>query len=142
MKHLLFAVLLLLGTATYASDQQVTDTTAYESVIGDDIDKPYIKVEKMPMFPGGQSALFDYLTYNVKYPEAARKKGIAGTVICEFVVDKDGSITDVKVLRSGGHPSLDKEAVRVLKNMPKWIPGEKDGKKVRVKYTVPLNFRL
>jgi len=98
--------------------------------------------EKMPMYPGGKNALIEYLTYNMKYPEVARKQRIEGKVLCEFIVDKDGSITDVKVLRSGGHPSLDQEAVRVIKAMPKWLPGEQGGKKVRVRYTIPLNFHF
>ena len=67
---------------------------------------------------------------------------IEGRVICQFVVDRDGTIEDVQVVKSGGHPSLDKEAVRVIKLMPKWKPGLQDGKPVRVRYTVPVNFRL
>ena len=91
----------------------------------------FVVVETMPEFPGGQQALFKYLSENVKYP-----------VICQFVVNKDGSIVDVEVVRSGGDPSLDKEAVRVIKSMPKWKPGKQRGKAVRVKYTVPVNFKL
>ena len=142
MKHLLFTALLLFSTATYAGYNQLADSDAHEPVVGDSMDEPYTKVEKMPMYPGGKDALIEFLKNNMKYPEAARKKGIEGRVICQFIVDRDGTITDVTVVRSGGHPSLDKEAVRVIKAMPKWIPGEKDGQKVRVKYTVPLNFRL
>ncbi len=99
-------------------------------------------VEKMPEFPGGTQALFKYLSENVKYPVIAQENGIQGRVICQFVVNKDGSIVDVEVVRSGGDPSLDKEAVRVIKSMPKWNPGKQRGKAVRVKYTVPVNFKL
>ena len=102
----------------------------------------FVVVETMPEFPGGQQALFKYLSENVKYPVIPQENGIQGRVICQFVVNKDGSIVDVEVVRSGGDASLDKEAVRVIKSMPKWKPGKQRGKAVRVKYTVPVNFRL
>ncbi len=102
----------------------------------------FMVVETMPEFPGGQAELFKFLSQNVKYPVIAQENGIQGRVICQFVVNKDGSIVDVEVVRSGGDASLDKEAVRVIKSMPKWKPGKQRGKAVRVKYTVPVNFRL
>lgn len=102
----------------------------------------FVVVETMPEFPGGQQALFKYLSENVKYPVIAQENGIQGRVICQFVVNKDGSIVEVEVVRSGGDASLDKEAVRVIKSMPKWKPGKQRGKAVRVKFTVPVNFRL
>ena len=102
----------------------------------------FVVVESMPEFPGGQQALFKYLSENVKCPVIAQENGIQGRVICQFVVNKDGSIVDVEVVRSGGDASLDKEAVRVIKSMPKWKPGKQRGKAVRVKYTVPVNFKL
>ena len=102
----------------------------------------FMVVESMPEFPGGQQALFKYLAANVSYPVIAQENGIQGRVICQFVVNKDGSIVDVVAVRSSGEPSLDKEAIRVIKSMPKWKPGKQRGKPVRVKYTVPVNFRL
>jgi protein TonB len=102
----------------------------------------FMVVESMPEFPGGQQALFKYLADNVKYPVIAQENGIQGRVICQFVVNKDGSIVDVVAVRSSGEASLDKEAIRVIKSMPKWKPGKQRGKPVRVKYTVPVNFRL
>ena len=102
----------------------------------------FVVVESMPEFPGGQQALFKYLGDNVKYPVIAQENGIQGRVICQFVVNKDGSIVDIEVVRSGGDPSLDKEAVRVIKSMPKWKPGKQRGKPVRVKFTLPVNFKL
>lgn len=98
-------------------------------------------VEQMPSFPGGDAALMAFLNKNIKYPVVAEENGIQGRVIATFVVERDGSITDVKVVKSVD-PSLDKEAVRVLKSMPKWIPGKQNGSAVRVKYTVPVTFRL
>jgi periplasmic protein TonB len=98
-------------------------------------------VETMPSFPGGDASLFKFLGDNVKYPVIAQENGIQGRVICQFVVNKDGSIVDVEVVRPVD-PSLDKEAIRVIKSMPKWSPGKQRGKSVRVKYTLPVNFKL
>ncbi len=98
-------------------------------------------VEKMPEFPGGQQALFEYLSKNIRYPVIAQENGLQGRVICQFVVNSDGSIVDIEVVRSVD-PSLDKEAIRVIQSMPKWKAGEQRGKKVRVKFTLPVNFRL
>ena len=102
----------------------------------------FVIVEQNAEFPGGQKALMKYLAENIKYPVIAQESGLQGRVICQFVVNKDGSIVDVEVVRSGGDPSLDKEAIRVIKTMPKWKPGKQRGKAVRVKYTVPVNFKL
>jgi len=98
-------------------------------------------VEKMPVFPGGDEALFKFLGMNVRYPVEAQKNGIQGRVICSFVINKDGSVVDCKVLRSVNQ-HLDAEAVRVIRAMPNWTPGEQRGEKVRVRYTLPVNFRL
>jgi protein TonB len=103
--------------------------------------KVFDVVEQMPSFPGGPSALFEYLSKNIKYPVVAEENGVQGRVIVTFVVEKDGSITDVRVVKSVD-PSLDKEAQRVVKSMPRWIPGKQNGSAVRVKYTVPVTFRL
>ncbi|MDR3137413.1 MAG: energy transducer TonB [Tannerellaceae bacterium] len=98
-------------------------------------------VEKMPEFPGGQSALLRFLATSIKYPVIAQENGIQGRVVVAFVVNKDGSVVEAEVVR-GVDPSLDKEALRVIGIMPKWSPGEQRGKPVRVKYTVPVQFRL
>jgi len=103
--------------------------------------KVFDVVEQMPEFPGGPAALMKWLSDNIKYPAVAEENGIQGRVVCTFVVERDGSVTDVQVARSID-PSLDKEAIRVLKKMPKWIPGRQNGSAVRVKYTVPVTFRL
>ena len=103
--------------------------------------KVFDVVEEMPQFPGGPSALFEFLSKNIKYPVVAEENGIQGRVIVTFVVERDGHITDVKVVKSVD-PSLDKEATRVVKSMPKWIPGKQNGSAVRVKYTVPVTFKL
>lgn len=104
-------------------------------------EKVFEVVEQMPSFPGGDAALIQYLSNNIKYPVVAQENGVQGRVVVSFVVEKDGSITDVKVVRSVD-PSLDKEAQRVVKSMPKWIPGKQNGSAVRVKYNVPVSFKL
>ena len=114
---------------------EITDMMDIDSTI-------HIVVETMPTFPGGQQALFNYLSQNVRYPEDAKRLRQEGRVICQFVVDKDGRITDVKVSKSSGVKSLDEEAMRVINKMPRWSPGKQKGKPVRVQYTLPINFSL
>lgn len=97
--------------------------------------------QKKKVCPSGQAGLFQWLSDNIKYPVVAEENGVQGRVIVTFVVERDGTITDVKVVKSVD-PSLDKEAVRVTKSMPKWNPGKQKGEPVRVKYTMPVTFRL
>lgn len=99
-------------------------------------------IEAMPMFPGGVEALKAYLTKNVKYPQSARVNGVQGRTVCQFIIEKDGTISDVSVVRSSGNDALDAEAVRVISAMPKWSPGIHGGVPVRVRYTVPVTFSL
>lgn len=101
----------------------------------------YDVVEQMPSFPGGISGLRTYLNQNIRYPAEAQENCVQGRVVVSFVVGKDGHISDVTVLRSVD-PSLDKEAVRVVRNMPRWTPGKQGGEPVRVRYNVPVSFRL
>ena len=103
--------------------------------------KIFTVVEQMPMFPGGDGALMGYLRDNIHYPTVAAENGVQGRVVVGFVVERDGSITDVNILR-GVDPSLDREAMRVVKSMPRWNPGKQNGSAVRVKYQVPVSFRL
>ena len=98
-------------------------------------------VENQPEFPGGAAALMQYLSKNIKYPTIAQENGVQGRVIAQFVVNKDGSIVDPVVARSVD-PYLDKEAIRVVSSMPKWKPGMQRGKPVRVRYTLPVAFKL
>ena len=98
-------------------------------------------VEQMPSFPGGQKALIEYLTANVRYPDDCEETCVQGRVVVSFVVERDGSITEAKVVKSV-YPSLDEEALRVVNGMPKWIPGSLNGECVRTKYVIPITFRL
>ena len=101
----------------------------------------FVIVEKQPEFPGGDAERAAFLQKNIKYPIVAQENGISGRVTCQFVVNTDGSIVDIEVLR-GVDPSLDREAMRVISIMPKWKPGEQRGKPVRVRFTLPVQFRL
>jgi len=98
-------------------------------------------VERMPQYPGGDEELFKYLATNIKYPSDAKEQNIEGRVICQFIINRDGSVSEVVVVRSIT-PSLDAEAVRVISAMPNWTPGEQRAQTVRVKYTLPINFKL
>ena len=101
----------------------------------------FMVVEDQPEFPGGTAALLEYLRKNIKYPAICRENNIQGRVLVTFIVNKDGAIVEPEVVKSV-NPSLDKEALRVISQMPNWKPGSQRGKPVRVKYTVPVNFRL
>ena len=101
----------------------------------------FVVVEEQPEFPGGNTAMMKFLSDNIKYPVIAQENGIQGRVITNFVVERDGSITDVQVVR-GVDPSLDKEAIRVIQSMPKWKAGKQRGSAVRVRFTLPVVFRL
>ena len=128
-KLLFFLVALMVASVSVAQNQENPEKRVFDVV------------EKMPEFPGGSAGLMKWLSDNVKYPAKAEESGIQGRVVCTFVIERDGSVTDVRVARSID-PLLDNEAVRVLSKMPKWNPGTQGGKPVRVKYTVPVTFRL
>ena len=118
----------------FASPKEILPQEQVEELV-------YDMVEVMPEFPGGVRAMLDFIKKNIQYPEIARKNGIQGRVIVGVVVDKNGSVTNLTILKSID-PYLDKEAIRVISSMPKWTPGVQNGKKVRVKFTVPVSFRL
>ena len=109
--------------------------------LGGEIEEVFLVVEDQPEFPGGTQAMMKYLADNIKYPKEAHEKGIQGRVIANLVINKDGSISDVEVMRSV-HPLLDAEAVRVIAEMPNWKPGMQRGQAVRVRFTLPIAFRL
>ena len=145
-KYLLFvplavALLAMNSTAMRANVQKKVVKTTKVTKKTSATDKVYEVCEQMPIFPGGDAALMKYLSENVKYPALAIKAQEQGRVVVSFTVEKDGAISDVKVARSVT-PSLDAEAVRVVKAMPKWTPGKQDGQLVRVRYNVPVSFKL
>lgn len=99
-------------------------------------------VEQMPEFPGGQNALIQYLSQNIRYPLIAKENKIQGRTLVSFIVEKDGKISNVQVLRSSGDMMLDREAMRVIRSMPRWRPGYMKGQPVRVQYQIPITFKL
>lgn len=103
--------------------------------------KPYVAVEQMPEYPGGTTELLKYISEHLKYPVLAAEQGIQGSVTIRFVVSPTGEVTDVEVFRPLD-PSCDREAVRVIKSLPKWMPGKQNGKAVPVYFTVPVRFKL
>ena len=112
-------------------EQKSTDTSGQVFAI----------VEKMPQFPGGEKAINEFISKTLQYPVIAQENGIQGKVVCSFIINQDGSVTDAEVI-GGVDPSLDKEALRIVSAMPKWTPGTQRGKAVRVKYTMPVTFTL
>ncbi len=145
-KYLLFvplavALLAMNSTAMRANVQKKVVKTTKTTKKADASNKVYEVVEQMPTFPGGDAALMKYLAENIKYPVSAQKAKEQGRVVVQFIVEKDGAVTGVKTVRSVA-PALDAEAVRVIKAMPKWTPGKQDGQLVRVRYNVPVSFKL
>ena len=128
--------------AEVEQNEVIEEYVAPEVVEDEVVEQEIFKiVEEMPSFPGGEAKLMEYVGKNVKYPQIARETGIQGRVFVNFVVEPDGSVSNVTVLRGIGG-GCDEEAMRVVKNMPKWKPGKQRGKPVRVQYMLPVNFRL
>ena len=121
----------------------LTTVLAQKTVVSqkDQKEDPFNVVEDMPAFPGGMEAMIQFISSNIKYPADAKKQKVDGRVLVNFVVEKDGSITEVKVIKPA-FPSLDAEAIRVVKATPKWKPGYQNGRAVRVLFTLPINFSL
>ncbi len=129
-------------------DVEADDNTEVEEYIPIETDEEeaeetqiFMVVESMPMFPGGESALNRYLGENIKYPQMAKESGIQGRVFVTFVIEKDGRVSDVRVLRGIGG-GCDEEAIRVVQNMPRWTAGKQRGKSVRVQFNLPIKFTL
>ena len=131
----LFTLLLFTAAVSMAYAQQPASNN------NTDDDVIFSVVENEPEYPGGEKALYNYIIKNVKYPKSALDKGIEGTVIVEFVVEKNGKISNVKAVKSVS-PELDAEAIRVVSKMPKWKPGVQRGEKVRSRWRLPINFQL
>lgn len=132
---------LSLSLFSWTTVQNENQTDNFPAVLQKDDGKVYETVDKEPKFKGGQEALIAYISKAVKYPDKAQKDGIEGTVYVGFVVNKDGSVSDAKVVK-GVNDLLDQEALNAIKSMPNWIPGEKDGEPVRAQMTVPITFKL
>lgn len=116
---------------------------AQESESSNKSDGPFTIVEEMPSFKGGDAAMIRFIQKNVKYPQLEKESGISGTCYVTFIVEKNGKLGEIKILRGvSGGPGLDKEALRVVKKMPKWKPGRQNGKKIRVQYNLPIKYTI
>ena len=122
-------------------DNEITVVGYGEQKSADTSGQVFAIVEKMPQFPGGEKAINEFISKTLQYPVIAQENGIQGKVVCSFIINQDGSVTDAEVI-SGVDPSLDREALRIVSAMPKWTPGTQRGKAVRVKYTMPVTFTL
>ncbi len=143
MKKLVYAALLLFGlsmtTVCFAQEPIIINSDGIEEALSDqDI---YQIVEEMPSFPGGEEKLYEFIANNVQYPQEAKERGIQGRVFVGFIVERDGTFSNFKILRSIGG-GCDEEAMRVIMAMPKWTPGKQHGKAVRVSYKIPIKFSL
>lgn len=141
--HEVNAVTTVPAETPVVTDEQIRKEIDRETDISQSDDKEYSMgvIEQKPEFPGGESALYDYLSSHINYPAQAAEEGVQGRVIVQFTITKTGKIENVSVVR-GRHPALDKEALRVVKSMPNWTPGRQDGRAVNVQHTLPITFRL
>ena len=150
---ILMAAIAFVACTKQAEKQQTTPTeeiAVVEETIVEDADEVVTEpleealpvAEQMPEFPGGMGELMKYLGENIQYPSKAKDNQWEGVALCQFIVEKDGSIKDAKILQSSGYPLLDTEALRVVLNMPKWTAGKQDGDSVRVQFALPISFKL
>ena len=132
---LVFVFMSLSSIQCYGYEKEIKDEKSSEEIFVAN------KIDRMPEYPGGIPGLTKYLSENIKYPKTALEDSISGRVIISFIVEKNGSVSNIEVAKSV-HPTLDEEAVRVVKNMPKWSPGIQSKKPVRVRFQLPVNFKL
>lgn len=143
-KIIIMSLMAVFCLATADAQKTVASKSQRKNVIKENkqvTDEVFTVVQQMPAYQGGEAALLDYLKENVKYPKDAAEQEVSGRILVSFIVEKDGTLSDIKVLKTV-FPSLDAEAIRVVKAMPKWIPGKQNGVVVRVKYVLPITFRL
>lgn len=137
LRNILAIIVMLTSYSTIQAQVVIEDN----AVVNEDENQIFVFVEEYPEFPNGEENLYKYLGSNIKYPHDALENGIQGTVVVKFVVEKDGSISNVKAVRKIGG-GCDEEAVRVVKRMPRWKPGKQSGKPVRTEFTLPIQFKL
>jgi len=144
LRHLLPCLALFSTSVLFAqvtNDPDITPVPVVEAESAPDSNEPLTVVEEMPEFPGGHGPMMQYVSKQLKYPEEAVENNVQGAVIVTFVVERDGHINEVKVLRGIGG-GCDEEAMRVVKGMPNWSPGKQNGKLVRVRYNLPIRYAL
>ena len=141
---ILMAAIACVACTKKAENQSTLEDVPVEQtpISNDTTEQIYMVVEQMPEFPGGMGNLMIYLGENIKYPSKAKENQWEGRTICQFVVEKDGSISNAEIVKSSGYQLLDVEAMRVILNMPNWTAGIQNGDSVRVKFTIPVTFKL
>ena len=145
MTKIITSLLFILGLTLMSLAQEATksqiDSTAKPDTISSENDKVFTPIEEEPQFPGGETERIKFLVENIKYPPKALRKGIHGTVIVKFIVEKSGKITDISIVKGIGG-GCDEEVIRVVELMPNWKPGKQRGKAVRAQFTMPVKFSI
>ena len=146
MRNLTFIVMLAIAcvacTKTTKTENTNTEETSIAEVTTSNTEEVYSTADEMPEFPGGMGELMTYLGSNIQYPSKAKENHWEGRAVCQFVIEKDGSISNAEIIRSSGFQLLDIEAMRAILNMPNWTSGKQNGDLVRVKFALPITFKL
>lgn len=146
MRNLTFIVMLAIAcvacTKTTKTENTNTEETSIAEVTTSNTEEVYSIADEMPEFPGGMGELMTYLGSNIQYPSKAKENHWEGRAVCQFVIEKDGSISNAEIIRSSGFQLLDIEAMRAILNMPNWTSGKQNGDSVRVKFALPITFKL
>ncbi|MBO5086796.1 MAG: TonB family protein [Paludibacteraceae bacterium] len=146
MKNLTFILMLAIAcvacTKQTKTENNATEETSTVEITTSNTEEVYSTADEMPEFPGGMGELMTYLGSNIQYPSKAKENHWEGSAVCQFVIEKDGSISNAEIIQSSGFQLLDIEAMRVILNMPNWTSGKQNGDSVRVKFALPITFKL
>lgn len=146
MKNLTFILMLAIAcvacTKQTKTENNATEETSTVEITTSNTEEVYSTADEMPEFPGGMGELMSYLGSNIQYPSKAKENHWEGSAVCQFVIEKDGSISNAEIIQSSGFQLLDIEAMRVILNMPNWTSGKQNGDSVRVKFALPITFKL
>lgn len=138
----MLAIACVACTKQTKTENKTTEETSTVEVTTSNTEEVFMVVEDMPEFPGGMGELMTYLGSNIQYPSKAKENHWEGSAVCQFVIEKDGSISNAEIIQSSGFQLLDIEAMRVILNMPNWTSGKQNGDSVRVKFALPITFKL
>ena len=138
----MFAIACVACTKQTKTENNATEETSTVKITTSNTEEVYSTADEMPKFPGGMGELMTYLGSNIQYPSKAKENHWEGSAVCQFVIEKDGSISNAEIIQSSGFQLLDIEAMRVILNMPNWTSGKQNGDSVRVKFALPITFKL
>lgn len=138
----MLAILCVACTKQTKTENNATEETSTVEITTSNTEEVYSTADEMPEFPGGMGELMTYLGSNIQYPSKAKENHWEGSAVCQFVIEKDGSISNAEIIQSSGFQLLDIEAMRVILNMPNWTSGKQNGDSVRVKFAIPITFKL